>query len=61
MPVIEAENEFVEIILEIMSVQTVVDPQRPDFELGEYPLNPGKVFVFGRYPGDAVIVIGGEK
>ena len=37
---VEAEDEFVEVGLEVLSAQPVVDAQGPVFEIGEDPVHP---------------------
>src|SRR5271166_51724 len=59
--VIEAEDELVEIGLEMMAAQPVVDTQRPDIELGENTVNSWQVFVSSRHADDIGIVVGAES
>ena len=37
-PAVEAEDEFIEIGLEVLAAQPVIDAQGPDLEVGEDPL-----------------------
>ena len=39
-PAVEAEDEFVEMGLEVLAAQPVIDAQGPDLEVGEDPVNP---------------------
>ena len=39
---VEAEDEFVEVGLEVLSAQPVINAQGPDFEVGEDPVHPGQ-------------------
>ena len=39
---VEAEDEFVEIGLEMRAAQAVIDAQSPDLEVGEDPVHPGQ-------------------
>ena len=39
-PAVEAEDEFIEVGLEVLAAQPVVDAQGPDLEVGEDPVNP---------------------
>ena len=41
-PAVEAEDEFIEIALEVLTTQPMVDAQGPDLEVGEDPVNPGQ-------------------
>jgi hypothetical protein len=41
-PAVEAEDEFIEVALEVLTAQPVVDAQGPDLEVGEDPVNPGQ-------------------
>jgi hypothetical protein len=34
-PAVEAENEFIEVGLEVLAAQTVIDAQGPDLEVGK--------------------------
>src|ERR1700739_1876886 len=42
MAAIEAENEFVEVGLEVLAAQAVIDTQRPGFEIGKDAVGPGE-------------------
>src|SRR5207248_4771646 len=37
---VEAEDEFIEVGLEVLAAQPVVNAQGPDLEVGEDPVNP---------------------
>ena len=39
-PAVEAEDEFIEVGLEVFAAQPVIDAQGPDLEVGEDPVNP---------------------
>ena len=39
-PAVEAEDEFIEVGLEVLAAHPVVDAQGPDLEVGEDPVNP---------------------
>ena len=39
---IEAEREFIEIGLNVGAAQAVIDAERPGFEVGEHPMDPGQ-------------------
>jgi hypothetical protein len=39
---VEAEDEFIEVGLEVFATQPVVDAQGPHLEVGEDPVNPGQ-------------------
>lgn len=39
-PAVEAEDEFIEIRLEVLAAQPMVDAQGPDREVSEDPANP---------------------
>jgi len=41
-PAVEAEDEFIEVGLEVLAAQPVVNAQGPDLEVGEDPVNPGQ-------------------
>ena len=53
---VEAEDEFVEIGLQMLAAQTVVDTQRPDLEVGEDTVHPGQDDVGGHLTDDVGIV-----
>ena len=53
---VEAEDEFVEVGLEVLSAQPVVDAQSPDFEIGEDPVHPGQHDVGGHLADDMGLV-----
>jgi hypothetical protein len=50
-PPVKAEDEFVEVGLEVLAAQAVVDAQGPDFEVGKDPVHPGQHDV-GRHLAD---------
>jgi hypothetical protein len=39
-PAVEAEDEFIEVGLEMLAAQPAVDAQHPNLEVGEDPVNP---------------------
>ena len=39
---VEAEDEFIEVGLEVLAAQPVIDAQGPDLEIGKDPVNPGQ-------------------
>jgi hypothetical protein len=49
-PTVEAEDEFVEVGLEMLAAQPVIDAQGPDLEVGEDPMNPREHDVGGHLP-----------
>src|SRR5258705_2844109 len=51
-PTVEAEDEFIEVGLEVLTAQPVIDAQGPDLEVGEDPLNPRKHDVAGNLADD---------
>jgi hypothetical protein len=55
-PAVEAEDEFIEVGLEVLAAQPVVDAQRPDLEVGEDPVNPGQDDMGGHLADDMGIV-----
>src|SRR5438270_10108537 len=55
-PAIEAEDEFIEVALEVLAAQPVVDAQGPDLEVGEDPVNPGQDDMGGHLADDVGIV-----
>ena len=40
-PSVEAEDELVEVGLEMPGAQAVIGAERPGLEVGEHPVNPG--------------------
>src|SRR5712671_8025898 len=56
-PAVEAEDEFIEIGLEVLAAQPVVDAQGPDLEVGEDAVNPGQDDM-GGHPADNVGIVG---
>ena len=55
-PAVEAEDEFIEVVLEVLTAQAVVDAQGPDLEVGEDPVNPGQDDMGGHLADDMGIV-----
>ena len=55
-PAVEAEDEFIEIGLEVLAAQPVVDAQGPDLEVGEDPVNPGQDDMGGHLADDMGIM-----
>jgi len=55
-PAVEAEDEFVEVGLEVLAAQPVIDAQGPDLEVGEDPVNPGQDDVGSHLADDMGIV-----
>ena len=55
-PAVEAEDEFIEVGLEVLTAQPVIDAQGPDFEVGEDPVNPRKHDVGGHLADEMGIV-----
>ena len=55
-PAVEAEDEFIQVGLEVLAAQSVVDAQGPDLEVGEDPVNPGEHDVGGHLADDVGIV-----
>ena len=55
-PAVEAEDEFIEVGLEVLAAQPVVDAQGPDLEVGEDPVNPREHDVGGHLADDMGIV-----
>ena len=53
---VEAEDEFIEIELQVLAAQAVVDTQRPDLEVGEDPVNPRQDDVGGHLADDMGMV-----
>src|SRR5712671_7739914 len=53
---VEAEDEFIEVALEVLAAQPVVDAQGPDLEVGEDPVNPGQDDMGGHLADDMRIV-----
>jgi hypothetical protein len=49
---VEAEDELVEIGLEVFAAQAVVDPQGPDLEVGEDAMDPGQDDMGGHLADD---------
>jgi len=55
-PPVEAEDEFVEVGLEMLAAQPVVYAQGPDLDVGEDPVNPREHDVGGHLADDMRIV-----
>ena len=55
-PAVEAEDEFIEVGLEVLAAQPVIDAQGPDLEVGEDPVNPGQHDVGSHLADDMGIV-----
>src|SRR5689334_10325515 len=55
-PAVEAEDEFIEVGLEVFATQPVVDAQGPHLEVGEDPVNPGQDDMGGHLADDVGIV-----
>ena len=55
-PAVEAEDEFIEVGLEVFAAQPVIDAQGPDLEVGEDPVNPGQDDVGSHLADDMGIV-----
>src|SRR5271170_1292221 len=57
MAAVEAEDELVEIDLEVLAAQAVIDAQGPDLEIGEDAVRPGQDDMGGHFADDVGIVI----
>src|SRR5215813_2041064 len=55
-PAIEAENEFIEVGLEVLAAQPMIDAQGPDLEVGKDPVDPGQHDVSGHLTDDMRIM-----
>src|SRR5258708_14589140 len=55
-PTVEAEDEFIEVGLEVLAAEPVIDAQGPDLEVGENPVNPREHDVGGHLADDMGIV-----
>ena len=53
---VEAEDELVEVGLEMPAAQAVIDAQSPDLEVGEDPVHPGQHDMGGHLADDMGIV-----
>jgi len=53
---VEAEDEFIEVGLEVLAAQPVIDAQGPDLEVGEDPVHPGQDDMGGHLADDMGIV-----
>ncbi len=54
---VEAEDELVEVGLEVLAAQSVVDAQGPDLEIGEDAVRPGQDDMGGHFADDMGIVV----
>ena len=57
MAAVEAEDELVEIGLQMPAAQAVIDAQGPDFEIGEDAVRPGQDDMGGHLADDMGIVL----
>ena len=55
-PAVEAENEFIEVGLEVLAAQPMIDAQGPDREVGKDPVDPGQHDVSGHLTDDMGIM-----
>src|SRR5215470_18802626 len=55
-PAIEAENEFIEVGLEVLAAQPMIDAQGPDLKVGKDPVDPGQHNVSGHLTDDMGIM-----
>ena len=53
---VEAEDELVEVGLQVLASETVVDAQRPGLEVGEDAMNPGQDDMGGHVSNDVGVV-----
>ena len=53
---VEAEDELVEVGLEVFATQAVIDAERPDLEVGEDAVDPGQDDMGGHLADDMGIV-----
>src|SRR6266511_2852555 len=53
---VEAEDEFVEVRLQVLAAQAMVDAQGPTFEVREHPMGPGEHDMGGHRADDVRIV-----
>ena len=49
-PAVEAEDEFIEVGLEVLAAQPVIDAQGPGLEVGKDSVDPGQHDVSGNLP-----------
>ena len=56
-PAVEAEDEFIEVGLEVLAAQPVIDAQGPDLKVGEDPVDPGQDDM-GGHPADDMGIMG---
>jgi hypothetical protein len=54
---VEAEDELVEVGLQVFAAQAVVDAQGPDLELGKDPVPPRQDDMGGHFADDTGIVL----
>jgi hypothetical protein len=57
MAAVEAEDELVEIDLEVLAAQAVIDAQGPDLEIGEDAVRAGQDDMGGHFADEIGIVI----
>ena len=57
MAAVEAEDELVEIDLEVLAAQAVIDAQGPDLEIGEDAVRAGQDDMGGHFADEMGIVI----
>jgi hypothetical protein len=55
-PAVEAENELIEVGLEVLAAQPVIVAQGPDLEVGKDPMDPGQLDVSGHLADDMGIM-----
>ena len=55
-PAVEAENEFIEVGLEVLAAQPVINAQSPDLEVGKDAVHPGQYDVRGHLADDMGIM-----
>ena len=55
-PTVEAEDELIEVGLEVLAAQPVIDAHGPDLEVGKDPVDPGQHDVSGHLADDMGIM-----
>ena len=55
-PAVEAEDEFIEVGLEVLAAQPVIDAQGPDLKVGKDPVGPGQHDVSSHLANDMGIM-----
>jgi hypothetical protein len=55
-PAVDAEDEFIEVGLEVLAALPVIDTQGPDLEVGKDPVDPGQDDVSGHLTDDMGIM-----